>query len=58
MDLVPIMLDNYREQVCEVSIHSISLFWRDQLIPQKPNQNFLSLKGGINMQNWDLRQSC
>jgi hypothetical protein len=35
MGLVPIMLVNKREQVCEVSINSLQYLWRYQLTRKK-----------------------
>jgi hypothetical protein len=60
--IVPIMLYNHSEQVCEVSIHSLWQLWRFSCM-QKLNQEFLSQKRGIIMQKskselWNLCHSC
>jgi hypothetical protein len=45
MEIVPIMLDNHRKQVCEVSIHSLQKLWRYQLTRTNLTNNFLVEKG-------------
>jgi hypothetical protein len=40
MGLIPIMLDNHREHMCEVSIHSLQQLWRYQLARKNLTKNF------------------